>query len=484
MKSILKISFWLSISELAFNFSGYIIHAFLGRFLGPADYGRFSLVIVFSTMVIILIGRGIPISMSKYLSEVHQDKEKTAKIKWNAATLQFIVIFIISLLYFLSAPIFAKLLRDSSLTPLFRISTLIIPSFAIASFYIYYFNGIHQFNKQSLLKFVRSVAKVIFILGFGYFYKAGGAIFGQALAPLSVFAVAFFIDPLRKLKKSKNKLDKNLIKKIANFAWPIIIFMLFYELMISIDLYLVKGIMRSDYQTGLFNSALTVGRIPYYAFYFLTILLLPKISQCIAKKDIQKTKRILSTSFRFLFMLMIPTIAILSYFAPSALRFFYGEKFTAAATPMSIVVFGLGFLTVYYTLTFVLNGAGKNKVPMYSSIFGAALNAILNYFFIKKWGLIGSAWATNITAFVMMIFALIYTSNKITNFINLFSIAKYIFASGIIYLLAQSFFSQGRFIFFLWSTVLLVIYLMILFVLKEIKKKDLAFLLESFKNKN
>ncbi len=486
MRPILKISFWLSLAELAFNFSGYIIHAFLGRFLGPADYGRFSLVIVFSTMVIILIGRGIPISMSKYLSEIYKtNKPEVKNIKRHAAWLQFLIIAVVSVLYFWSAPLFAKLLKDPTLAPLFRISTFIIPTFALASFYIYYFNGIHQFNRQSLLKFVRAGAKIIFILGFGYLYKTAGAIIGQALAPLSVFLVAYFLDPFRKLKNLSpaKKFDKNLFKKITCFAWPIITFMLFYELMISIDLYLVKAIMRSDYQAGLFNSALTVGRIPYYAFYFLTILLLPKISQSIARKDTKKTKKILSVSYRFLFMLMLPTLAILSYFSASALEFFYGAEFTLAAAPMSILVFGLGFLTVYYTITFVLNGAGKNKIPMYSSIVGAILNAILNYFFIKQWGLMGAAWATTITAFLIMLFSLIYTSRKITSFLKITSLIKYSLASFLIYLTAYQFFYQGKFIFILWSLILLALYLMVLFITKEFKKKDAEFLMKSF-NKN
>ncbi|MDD3607818.1 MAG: oligosaccharide flippase family protein [Candidatus Moranbacteria bacterium] len=476
MDKIIKTSIWLTLSELAFNISGYIIHSVLGRFLGPAEYGRFSLIITFSTMIIVLIGRGIPISMSKFLSEIPQEKSNEILfIKQQAIRLQLIVISAITILYFLAAPFFAKLLRDESLTDLFRFSSLIIPSFAIAAFYISYFNGIHHFNQQAFLKFVRAGARVSFILGLGYLYKTGGAIIGQALAPLSVLAVALFIDPYKKVKTGFKKTKEEITqinKKILNFAWPITLFLVFYELMITIDLYLVKAILRDDHLTGLYNSALTVGRIPYYVFYFLSILLLPKISNTVAQKMEEQTKRIMTVSFRFMLMLLIPSVFLLSYFAPSAIRFFYGAAYTEAAAAMSVLSFGFGFLTVFYIITFVLNGAGKNKIPMYLSIFGAILNTFLNFFFISRWGIIGSAIATSITAFIILVPAVIYTSRNICSFLQTNSIIKYFLASGLVYLIAIRFFPQGHFVFFVWGAILMMIYFAILSILLEIKKAD------------
>ena len=486
MVSIVKASIWLTLAELTFNLSGYIIHAFLGRFLGPTEYGRFSLVITLTTMIVILIGRGVPIAMSKYLSEFLDDKERILTTRRRAAFIQFILVTIITLFYLFLAPVFAKLLGDETLIPLFRISSLIIPAFALASFYIYYFNGLQEFEKQSVLKFVRSIAKVTLILGLGYYFKTIGAIVGQALAPLSVFITAYILDPLRKYKQKKNiesKKTTNLTKKLLHFAWPIILFMLFYESMITIDLYLVKALLESDYKTGIYNSALTVGRIPYYAFYFLTIILLPKISQSTAKGVTKQTKTLMQKTFRFLFMFLIPIITLLSFFSYSALNFFYGSKYLLAETSLSVLAFGLGFLTVFYILTFVLNGAGRNKFPMLIAFVGAILNTILNYIFIKNWGLIGSAWATTITAFIIMAIGLIYVSKKISSFIQPVSLIKYIVASFIIYKLASVFFSQGKILFVLWSIILFAIYLIILIIIQELKKEDWNFLVKSFRKK-
>jgi len=54
-QSVTSSILWLAIAEIFFNFSGYIIHAFLGRMLGPADYGRYGLVVTLTTMIIMLM---------------------------------------------------------------------------------------------------------------------------------------------------------------------------------------------------------------------------------------------------------------------------------------------------------------------------------------------------------------------------------------------------------------------------------------------
>jgi O-antigen/teichoic acid export membrane protein len=60
MKKFSQALVWLTVSEIIFNIAGYVIQSAVGRILGPADYGRYSLIVTLTTMIIILIGNGIP----------------------------------------------------------------------------------------------------------------------------------------------------------------------------------------------------------------------------------------------------------------------------------------------------------------------------------------------------------------------------------------------------------------------------------------
>jgi len=142
---------------------------------------------------------------------------------------------------------------------------------------------------------------------------------------------------------------------------------------------------------------------------------------------------------------------------------------------MSILVWGVGFLTIFYVLSFVMNGAGKTKKTMYTAIFGFILNTVLNYFLIKKFALTGSAIATSIASFAVMAVILFYTYKDFKISINLKNIFR-IAIAGIATFYVASHFSQGRYIFILWSVLLFAFYCAILYLLGEIKKEDLAIL--------
>jgi len=487
--SLIRASIWLSLSELAFNLSGYLIHAVLGRVLGPAEYGRYGLIVTFSTMIVVLLSRGIPIAMSKYLGETGGKKSRLAdillirRIGWRT---QLIVVAVITLAYYLLAPIFAQIVRDPSLTPLIKLSTLVVPAFSLATFYVYYFVGIQQFDKQSLLKFSRALLKVILIIGGAIWMATPGAIVGHALAPFLIFVIGYFIDPYRKVDESKLPAPTVKLnwKKMFVFAGPITFFMVFYEIMITADIYLVKGLLRDDTLTGLYNGALNIGRLPYNAFYFLTLILLPKVSEITTTGTKKETSLLLKKAMRFVLILLFPTIAILSAWAPSLLEFFYGAKFVPAAQPLRILALGMGFYTVYYILAFVLNGAGKNKLAMYSAFLGMFLNVTLSYFLINKYGLIGAAWASNISAGITMLWAIYSTEKAVAPFIQLKSLLKYFVLSAGMWLVIISWLPQGKFIFLPWAIALILIYLFLLYLWKEFSQEDWQWILKAFKKKS
>lgn len=517
MSTLAKSAILVTISEIIFNVTSFLVHIAVGRILDPIGYGRFGLVVTLTTMVIILIGNGIPTAMAKYISEIFETKPELVKIiKRQAIILQSILIGIITILFFLAAPLIAKILGDESLTRLFQISTLIIPTFAAASFYFSYYTGLHRFGTQSFLKISRSLFRVIFIISLAYFFRVEGSIVGYIIAPFSVFLLALAIDKFkisRELKKqesasspfgrgclvcgteessnleSQNHMDATISqsafnwRKLVNYAWQIVIFFLAYELLISIDLYMVKGILRNDYLTGVYNASLTLGRLPYYLFYALTVILLPAVSKSTAENNQERTGKLINESLRLMLILLIPSIVLMNVFAGPLIHLFYGNNYADAAYPMSILVWGVGFLTVFYVMSFVMNGAGKVKIPMIIATIGFIINTILNYVLIGLYGLTGSAVATSITSGIITCIMLYCLNRSFQVKIKLKSLFKMILA-GIVMFLTSWLFPKGEFIFILWSIILFGVYLLILYILGEIKKEDIAYLQKTAFHKN
>jgi stage V sporulation protein B len=478
----------ITASEIIFNLSAFVIHAVVGRILGPEDYGRYGLVVTLTTMVIVLVGNGIPTAMAKYLSEFFETSPaKVRAIKRQAVILQSAIIGTLTLLFFLSAPLIARLLGDPTLTNLFRISSLIIPAFAAASFYFSYYTGLHKFNIQAFLKIARSAFRIIFIIGLAYFFRVEGSIVGYILAPFCVFLIAYFIDKFkitRELRADESKSERisSYSKAVSfdwrvlvNYAWQIVIFFLAYELMISVDLYLVKRILGSNYLTGIYNASLTAGRIPYYLFYALTIVLLPAISRATSQNNLAEAGRIISQSLRVMLILLVPLIIIMVNFSRPIIKIFYSQKYIEAAAPMAILLWGVGFLTIFYVMSFVMNGAGKTKIPMFLAIGGAFLNAGLNIILIKKYALIGSALATSLTSFAAMVFMIYFVYRHFGKLAETKELAKIFLAGTGAYFFARLF-PAGDYAFIFYSLVIFGFYILVLYLLDEIKKSDIYFI--------
>lgn len=478
---------WLTLAEVVYNLSGYVVHALTGRFLGPAEYGRYGLVITLTTMLIVLVGNGIPTAMSKHLASASdKDPRSIYGIRRAARFLQLILIATLTLGFYFSAPLLAKLLGDPSLTPLFKLSSLIIPTFAAASFNLYFFIGLHFFRVQAFLKTLRSLARIIFIGGLAFTSGTWGAITGNILAPLIVFFVGLALEPYLMRRyfpeavSSKTTTPNFPWRDIISHALPLTLFLLFYELILTIDLFLVKILLADDHLTGIYNAAVTVGRIPYYLFYALAIALLPTIAKTEAHRDTEATKKLLSQSFRLMLFLLIPLVTLISIYAQETLQLFYGDAFLEATIPMMVLTVGVGCLTVFYVFTFAMNGAGLLRFPLQLAIGGMLLAVALNFILIPLYDLVGAAMAVAITSLLLMLGILIKVFTHFNLTLPWYTVLISLLGAFGIVLLSRFLPANNWFIFS--STCLGLTYLGFLYLTKALTTEDLAPFKKLFKH--
>lgn len=484
MKKFSTALIWLTMSEIIFNIAGYIIHSSVGRILGPTDYGRFSLIVTLTTMVIILIGNGIPTAMSKYLAEIFESApEKILGIKYKAMKLQAILMLSVTAVFFFVSPLIAWALHDVTLTPLFQLSSLIIPAFAAASFYFYYYTGLHFFRLQAFLKTMRALGRILFIIGFAFIFTpkgfgVEGAVSGYIAAPLFIFLIALVCDIVithryfPSTKQTKDEVVAFSGRTILAYAGPLTLFLLFYEFILTFDLYFVKSLLQSDYLTGIYNAAITVGRIPYYLFYALTIILLPAISKTTTERDTVETENLVNKSMRLLIFLLFPMITLLIAYATQILTLFYGREYLEAVVPMSIFTIGVGFLTVFYVLSFALNGAGLVKIPMKLAFFGFLGMIVLNFLLIPTFGLIGASLSTTLVSLFLMVSILVYTKIHFHTKLS-FHTLFFSHIGAILISLASHALPHGTYSFLLSGTILFFAYFLFLRLCKVLTNEDL-----------
>lgn len=325
MPSKLKKSFiYLALANLVFMASGYAIHIALGRSLGPAGYGIFAIIVSLFSLVELFMTSGLPGAVSKYIAE---DASRARDILKKSFFIQAILTTAVTILYYLSAPIIAQLLNDSSLTGLIRLSCVIIPIYAFSSMYSAYYNGLSRYKIQALLQTAFSTVKVIAILALAYMFGISGAIIGYAVGPISIIILAYMLD------KDKNSSSTFRSSALIRFAVPVTIFALAFNLFSSIDLLLIKSLLKDNAIAGIYNANLTIGRIPFYILTAIGAILLPEISKATNSNDMQRTRDLICGSLRYILIMLLPLTFILSATSEGIVRLLYSEKYIEAAAP-------------------------------------------------------------------------------------------------------------------------------------------------------
>lgn len=67
---------WVFISQIITLATGFQLKVILGRFLGAAPFGLYTMTLIIYTIASLVGGVGIPSAIVKYVAELKDDKEK------------------------------------------------------------------------------------------------------------------------------------------------------------------------------------------------------------------------------------------------------------------------------------------------------------------------------------------------------------------------------------------------------------------------
>jgi len=468
-------------AEFVFYVSGYVVHMVAGRALGPLDYGRYGLVLTATLLVANLVGSGIPIAMSKFLSEsAENDPGRLPAVKRESARAQVILMSLVTAAFFLLSPVFAAALGDPSLAPLFRFSSLIIPAYGADTFYFYLFSGMQRFAVQSGLKLARSILRVVVISAFAFLFGLTGVLSAYILVPLGVLTVAIMIDLFAPAigrdgpPFSAAKFPFR-IRSVFALALPVTLFLFLFEILVSFDIYVLKYLFGSDELAGQYNAALTVARVPSFLFYALTLILLPSISESHAKADLDRMRGTLRIALRFMLIVAFPFVGFIAAYPTAILILLFGSDYAPAATFLPVLSGASSLLAILYVSSFAYKGAGRIMTPI--RFVGAALllNLVLDFAIVPVWGDGTVPWIKLGTVALLVPFFLGSIHRMFDTRLCPHETGKLVIVTGVVFVLARM---TGDSIssLFLYTVPLGLLYLGLVTLLRVVTRDDLALL--------
>lgn len=447
---------------------------FLAKILGERGIGVYASAYSIFTYVYILTNAGIPVAISKMVSELiavgnYKDAIRTFKI---ARFLLLILGIIMSILMFIFVTPIANATQSaaSKLAIMALAPTVLLTS--VLSAYRGYFQGRGNMTPTAVSQVLEQIANTIFSLVFAACFIKYGVSQGAAGGTIgtSVGALVAVLYMIRFYEKNKifrvpngyNQLEikrfttKKIIKKLLNVAVPMTICLGIQQSGLFIDLWLVKSRMiysgitkvQADVLWGVLFKYTTLINVPIAIITSLAITILPSISSLMALRDKKAVRDKINYAFRLCFLVAVPCAVGLAVLAnPLVYLIQYGSGVARLLIYGSVVIILMAVVSIQ---TSILQGIGKVYLVTIYAIFGLIGKIITNYIFvaIPSINVLGAIMANGVSFAILLILNYI-TINKVLRVkIKLSSYAiKPIIASGVMAIVSKIMYSNFNLLF-------------------------------------
>lgn len=350
-QTFLQGAFILMIAGMITRFLGFLNRLVMARLMGEEGVGLYMMVIPSLFLIMTLTQVGLPVAISKRVAEANakNDKEEIKKIiRLSCFIIGLTSIIFTSTLFLFSSFITTRLLTDPrTIYPLLAMLPM-IPFIAFSSVIKGYFQGMHNMKPQSYALIIEQVVRVILVIFFVRIFLPYGVQFAAAAAMLSVFfgELSSFLYLYTKfkgnklftvrtkmfatIKRSKQTMKSlfsialpstgsRLINSISSFIEPILVTQ-------SLAIAGVSTLLITKQYGELMGYVLPLLFLPTFITNSLSIAIVPAISDAEAVNNRSETiKRIQQTIRISLASGAIATVTLTKYATP-ILTYIYGSS--------------------------------------------------------------------------------------------------------------------------------------------------------------
>ena len=365
---------------------------------------------------------GIPVAISKIISEyntleMYEAKERSFKLAKR-------IIGIIALIAFFVLFVFAKeiavlILGDISggnslndvafVIRCVSFCLLIIPFLSVTKGYL---QGHKYITPSSVSQIIEQVVRIAVILMGSYIIinvlnKSVSLGVGVAVSGAFFGGVVAYIYLLIKMKKNKDEFkvstkpdkvsDKEIIKKILNYALPLIIVSIATDIYSLTDMTLV---LKASYKLGytgseseLISSIIStwtpkICMIINAVAIGLSTSLIPHMVSSFVKKDMTEANKKFNQAISIIIVSTLPLSVGIAYLSRPIYTLFYGYSLYGTLI-LRYTAFQALFASIYIVISMALQSLNMFKVVYKSTILGFLTNAILDVplmYLMKKLG--------------------------------------------------------------------------------------------------
>lgn len=383
---------WLFFEQVVRVITGLVVGVWVARYLGPEQFGLFSYVLAF----IAIFAPFARLGLDKVLvRDLITDGEPHFVRLGTAFWLRVIGALLSVCLVNVTFIVFKQDQHTVMLVNIVALA-LIFQAFEVVAAY---FQSKVQSKPIAISKLIQlafsSVLKLYFI---------------WVQAPLMWFVITIFLEQIvlsgalfwKYLRSNQqwftHYFDWKLAKHYVITCWPLIISGVVLVVQSRIDHVMLKA-MAGQEVLGYYSAASRLIEALGFIPTLLVSALFPAIIN--AKKfSTQQYQWRLYNLYRLMMILFVLIASPLYYFGENIILLMYGQAYAPSASVFSIMVLRILFINYDVARNAYLMAEDKVFYMMLSTMLGAAVNVILNLYWIPEYGGVGAVWATLISFFI------------------------------------------------------------------------------------
>jgi len=398
-------TFVLTLSNLAMGVLRFMFSILLSRQLGPEGVGLYGLIMPIYDLFCCIVCGGIISAISRETSAYFgtkrfEDLHKTVNISFVFILMWSIFI---ALIMFLATPFICNfIVKDPRAIKSLWIASPAIIFIAVSTVFKGYFYGVSEVIVPSIIDILEKAVRMMLLLGIIYFFAlrtientVAATYFSFTIGEIIsfVFLYGFYKKSRNKIPHTNSIRTENSVQLLFNvliIAIPLAINGFLTTALQSVSTLLVpRRLVAAGYNyigaleiIGKFNGmALAIVYFPLVIVNSLSTVIIPDLSRKISQRDFANINSRINEVLKICFMLGISTI-IICFTCPRLL----GELFfnrSDLAEFIKIASIASPFMYCHFSTYSILNGLGKQKVILVSSLTTAIIEIVLIYFLIS-----------------------------------------------------------------------------------------------------
>ena len=467
-QTVAKNTLWLGIGTVLSRLIRATLIIYAGRVLGTAGYGIFSYALSLAAFFTIFSDMGISALTTRQIVQKPKDIDKYISTSF-VIKVGILLLTILATIFI--SPHFTKI---EAVSPLIPYVAILLAFDSLRGFGFSITRAYNKMEIESILNFLTNA--LITALGFVVLIIAPtpkNLAMGYALASaLGTLSILLFIG--KNISKIKFNFDTSLIKQIFKSALPFALMGVLGAFMINIDTIII-GAFKTASDLGLYGAAQRAVQFIYMLPGFIAISMFPLISKLIKDGKIEKMKSLFNSLIRFAFVFAIPITIGGIIVSKDLIVLLFGGEYAQSAITFAVLLLTVLITAPSSLITNTLFALDKQRIFVISSTIGALANTVLDFVFIPKYGIVGSAIVT-VIAMTLVTYRNWFELKKDVIGLSIPSLNKPIFAT-IIMTLVVLFMHLSNIHVVVTILAAGIIYIGILLVLKDPSIKELKTLI-------